>query len=112
MAVAILISEVVRSRPDMFPEMARMAAVWETELNGYGPGCIDMHLAEISSSAVTREEFLRLAAIVEDKIVVLGEKIPASLLNDHLPRTIVTFFDFPTADIIRTLAEMKRLVTQ
>lgn len=110
--MVILLADALSSASEKYPAIAPHVAKWRSDLSWMGPGMIDLHLDDVAASAEAREELVQLTGWLESKVLALGERLPASILNELSPRPGIKFFDYPTKLLSTTLTRLRQLVAE
>ena len=83
---------------------------WERDSDVYGPGCIDLKLEQVASTAGAKVELLALFDTVSERVAQYGEKVPGVILQ-ALCRTPGVRFgaDLPAASPLAAIDRLRRL---
>ncbi|MCC6528064.1 MAG: hypothetical protein IT373_35785 [Polyangiaceae bacterium] len=94
--------------PARYPSLGPLVMRWENCRAGYGPGIIDLHLAEVAGDETRRADFMELLRGVEMILSTYGEHIPVAVLRDTAPGVHV-IDDFETRTVREAIKRVRML---
>lgn len=109
-AVICLMGQALESHPNEYGGLRQPVTEWQENLKTYGPGTIELSLESLVSSADVVGQLLAFLEVVEDEIERFGKTVPALVLNERSRAPGVTFNDYPTALLARTVVRLRALV--
>lgn len=110
-AIICLLDLEVESWPGRYAAGATILSEWKRDLEGYGPGTIDLKISEIGSSDAAKSDLICLLTAISEKADKYGKTIPAAVLNERCAPQGVKFHDFSVPLIKEAIARLKALLS-
>jgi len=110
-AIICLLDLEVESQPGRHAAGATILSKWKRDLEGYGPGTIDLKISEMGSSDAAKSDLVSLLTAISEKADLYGKTVPAAVLNERCAPQGIKFYDFPVPLIKAAIARLKGLLS-
>ncbi len=100
--VAIIIADDIYKSIPQSRKVSEILTGWKHQMEIYGPGLIDLMLDDFLRSPEDQAEFFSFLEEIRHRVTIMGDIIPASMLND---RTVmgIAFKDYPASAVLSLL---------
>ncbi len=105
-----ILAESFDQKPAEFSRLTDFVQLWRNIPRAYGPGTIDLRLADLASDPTIASEFVALTHRAEHLISSVADPIPAEVANSRWGVSGVTFYDYGAARLVDTLHRLRGLL--